>query len=127
MKRLTRDGTAEPVSQDQIIGHLRGHPKGMFIFPVQLTTSRIGNLTRLIHTLLYVMTIHTYIDTYCSLVALLLLFSSLVAFQLLILQMTRCMVDCIYQAKLIIDRPPTALLQHKKVELWALQRLETIT
>ena len=28
------------------------------IFPVQLTTSRIGNLTRLIHTLLYVMTIH---------------------------------------------------------------------
>ena len=35
----------------------------MFIFPVQLTTSRIGNLTRLIHTLLYVMTIHTYIQT----------------------------------------------------------------
>ena len=31
--------------------------RGMFIFPVQLTTSRIGNLTRLIHTLLYVMTI----------------------------------------------------------------------
>ena len=31
----------------------------MFIFPVQLTTtSRIGNLTRLIHTQLYVMTIH---------------------------------------------------------------------
>ena len=37
----------------------------MFIFPVQLTTSRIGNLTRLIHSLLYVMTIHTYIHTYC--------------------------------------------------------------
>ena len=36
----------------------------MFIFPVQLTTTRIGNLTRLIHTLLYVMTIHTYIHTY---------------------------------------------------------------
>ena len=33
----------------------------MFIFPVQLTTSRIGNLTRLIHTLLDVMTVHTYI------------------------------------------------------------------
>ena len=33
----------------------------MFIFPVQLTMSRIGNLTRLIHTLLYVLTIHTYI------------------------------------------------------------------
>ena len=27
-------------------------------FPVQLTTSRIDNLTRLIYTLLYVMTIH---------------------------------------------------------------------
>ena len=33
--------------------------RGIFILPVQLTTSRIGNLTRLIHTLLYVMTIHT--------------------------------------------------------------------
>ena len=41
--------------------------RGIFIFPVQLTTSRIGNLTRLIHTLLYVMTIHTYIHTYISL------------------------------------------------------------
>ena len=30
------------------------------IFPLQLTTSRIGNLTRLIHTLLKVLTIHTY-------------------------------------------------------------------
>ena len=29
--------------------------KEICIFPVQLTTSRIGNLTRLIHTLLYVM------------------------------------------------------------------------
>ena len=36
----------------------------MFIFPAQLTASGIGNLTRLIHTLLYVMTIHTYIHTY---------------------------------------------------------------
>ena len=35
----------------------------IFISPVQLTTSRIGNLTRLIHTLLYVMTIHAYIHT----------------------------------------------------------------
>ena len=33
--------------------------RGIFVFPVQLTTSRIGNLTQLIHTLLYVMTIHT--------------------------------------------------------------------
>ena len=28
--------------------------RGIFIFSVQLTTSRIGNLTRLIHTLLYI-------------------------------------------------------------------------
>ena len=39
--------------------------RGIFIFPVQLTTSRIGNFARLIRTLLYVMTIHTYIHTYC--------------------------------------------------------------
>ena len=57
MSRLTRDGTAEPVSRDQILRHARG--QGNIIFPVQLTTSRIGSLTRLIHTLLYVMTIHT--------------------------------------------------------------------
>ena len=62
MSRLTRDGTAEPVSRDQILRHARG--QGNTNFPVQLTTSRIGNLTRLIHTLLYVMTIHTYI--YCE-------------------------------------------------------------
>ena len=30
------------------------------IFPVQLTTNRNGNLARLIYTLLYIMTIHTY-------------------------------------------------------------------
>ena len=59
VSRLTRDGKAEPVSRDQILRHARG--QGDIIFPVQLTTSRIGNLTRLIHTLLYVMTIHTYI------------------------------------------------------------------
>ena len=67
MSRLTRDGTAEPVSRDQILRHARGQAN--IIFPVQLTTSRIGNLTRLIHTLLYVMTIHTlhtYIHTYCT-------------------------------------------------------------
>ena len=34
------------------------------IFPVQLTTSRIGNLTRLIHTLLNVSDDYTYIHTY---------------------------------------------------------------
>ena len=61
MSRLTRNGTAEPVSRDQILRHARG--QGNIIFPVQLTTSRIGNLARLIHTLLYAMTIHTYIHT----------------------------------------------------------------
>ena len=32
----------------------------IFIFPVQLATSRIGNLTRLIHTFAKCVTIHTY-------------------------------------------------------------------
>ena len=39
----------------------------IFIILVQLTTSKMGNLTRLVHTLLYVMTIqyiHTYIHIY---------------------------------------------------------------
>ena len=36
----------------------------MSIFPIQLTTSRIGNLTQLIYTLPYVMTIPTYIYIY---------------------------------------------------------------
>ena len=59
MSRLTRDGTAdsEPVSRDQILR--REGDREMIIFPAQLTTSRIDNLTRLIYTLLYVMTIHT--------------------------------------------------------------------
>ena len=39
MSRLTRDGTAEPVSRDQILGRERG--KEIFISLVQLTTSRI--------------------------------------------------------------------------------------
>ena len=39
MSGLTRDGTAEPVSQDQILRREQGQEK--FIFPVQLTTSRI--------------------------------------------------------------------------------------
>ena len=50
MSRLTRYGAAESVSRDQIFRREWGH-REMFIFPVQLTTSRIGNLTRLIHTL----------------------------------------------------------------------------
>ena len=51
-----------PVSKHQIQPEDEDE-QGNTIFPVQLTTSRIGNLTRLIHTLLYVMTIHTYIHT----------------------------------------------------------------
>ena len=46
LSRMTRGGTAEPVSRDQNI------------FPVQLTTNRIGNLTLLIHSLILVMTIY---------------------------------------------------------------------
>ena len=62
MSRLTRDGTAEPARETKFSG--THGDRGICIFPVQLTTSKIGNLTRLIHTLLYVMTIHTYIHTY---------------------------------------------------------------
>ena len=46
MSRLTRDGTAEPVSRDQILRRERNGE--ILIFPVQLTTSKIGTLTRLI-------------------------------------------------------------------------------
>ena len=54
MSRLTLDGTAEPVSRDQQIFR-RERGQEIVILPVQLTTSRICNLTRLIHTLLRVM------------------------------------------------------------------------
>ena len=48
MSLLARDGTAQPVSRDQISG-ANGNRETL-IFPVQLTTSRIVNLTRLILT-----------------------------------------------------------------------------
>ena len=51
MSRLTRDGTTKPVSRDLILRRERGQVKT--IFPVQLTTSRIDDLTRLILTLYY--------------------------------------------------------------------------
>ena len=60
MNRLTQDGTAEAVSRDPI---LRRGDREIFIFPVQLTTSRIGNLARLIYTLA-TCDDHTYIHTY---------------------------------------------------------------
>ena len=62
MSRPTRDGTAGPYRETKCSGTYGD--RGIFIFPVQLTTSRTGNLTRLIHTLLYVITIRTYIHTY---------------------------------------------------------------
>ena len=58
----------KPVSRDQILGLPRGQGNynipcsAIIIFPAQLTTSRMGNLTPLIHTLLYVMTTHTYFE-----------------------------------------------------------------
>ena len=57
MNELTRDGTAEAVSCETKFSGANGDVE-MFIFPVQLTTNRIGNLTRPIHTLLYVMAIY---------------------------------------------------------------------
>ena len=51
MSVLTRDGTAVLVSRDQIL-------RRESYFPVQLTTSRIGSLTRLIHTLAIYVTTH---------------------------------------------------------------------
>ena len=50
MTRLTRHGTTETVSRDQIIRRERG--QGKVYFPCSAaTTCRMGNLTRLIHTL----------------------------------------------------------------------------
>ena len=49
MSRLTRDGTTEPVLRDQILD--ANGDRNIFIFPDQLTTCRIGNLTGLIHIL----------------------------------------------------------------------------
>ena len=51
MSRRTRDGTAEPVSRDQILGGANEDRK-IFVLPVQLTTIRTGNLTRLIYAIL---------------------------------------------------------------------------
>ena len=54
MSRLTRDGTAKTVSRDQF----SGADREKLIFPVQLTTCMMGNLTRLIHTLAICVTMH---------------------------------------------------------------------
>ena len=67
----------DPVSKHQRRGTGRLNPsretnfsgthgdRGIFIFPVQLITNRIGNLTRLIHTLLYVMDHTSILLTQC--------------------------------------------------------------
>ena len=52
---LTRDGN--PSLEIKFSG--ANGDRQNIIFPIQLTTSRIGNLTRLIHTMLKVLTIHT--------------------------------------------------------------------
>ena len=58
----TRDGTAEPVSRDQILRRKRG--QGIINFPcsAEHEQSRIGNLTRLIHTLAIALCV-TYMHT----------------------------------------------------------------
>jgi len=57
MSRPTRNGTAEPNSPDQTLR--REREKENPVFPVQLTTNRIGNHTQLMPSLLKVMTTHT--------------------------------------------------------------------
>ena len=56
MTRLAGDGGAGPVSRDQILSCIRR--QGHIHFPCSADHNRIGNLTRLIHTPLCVMTIH---------------------------------------------------------------------
>ena len=58
ISRLTWDGTAETKFSGANVD------REIFMFPVQLTTSRIGDLIRLIRTLLYVMTTYIYIYIY---------------------------------------------------------------
>ena len=64
MSRLTRDGTADPSHEIKFSG-VNGD-REVLTFPVQLTTSKIGNLTRLILLLLYVMTIQNAIQAYTT-------------------------------------------------------------
>ena len=63
MSRLTRDGTTEPVSRDQILRRLRGQENIHFLCSAD-HESRIGNLIRLIHTLLTICYDHTYTYIY---------------------------------------------------------------
>ena len=62
MSRLTRDGTAEPVSRDQILRRVRG--QRVIYFPLSADHEQDWQPGPLIHTLLYVMTVHKYIYHY---------------------------------------------------------------
>ena len=59
---MTRDGTAEPSQGTKFLG--ASGDMEIYFSPVLLTTRSIGNLTRLIHTLLYKMAIHVRYDEY---------------------------------------------------------------
>ena len=61
MIRLRGTGLPNPSRETKLSG-----ANADIIFPVQLTTSRIGSLTRLIHTLAIRVTIHRHTHTtYC--------------------------------------------------------------
>ena len=62
MSRLARDGSAEPVSRDQILRHARG--QGNVYFPCSADHEQDWQPYPVDPYLLYVMTIHTYIHTY---------------------------------------------------------------
>ena len=58
----TASGSSAPVpTNDKPASANKGADRVISIFPVQLTTCRIGNLTRLIHTLAICVAIHTYV------------------------------------------------------------------
>ena len=62
MSRLTRDGTAEPVSRDQILRHARG--QGNIIFPCSADHEQDWQPYPVDpYSAIYVMTIQTYIHT----------------------------------------------------------------
>ena len=58
MSRLSGTRLPNPSRETQISA--ANGDREIFIFPDELTTSRIGNLTRLIHTLAICVTMHTY-------------------------------------------------------------------
>ena len=63
MSRLTRDGTAEPVSRDQILGHVRG--QGGIDFPCSADHEQDWQPCPVDpYSAIYVMTIHIHIYTH---------------------------------------------------------------